>query len=159
MLYRWNGKLLVRAAFGGGLATAEACCCEAVPRCQLLTGDLICTLDAPGCEFDGQEITLIDRSLGTGDDWWSGADAIWLGECLSIELELTCNSITGMYELTVTQVSGSTPCELSSGTTEATVQTSSPFHLEFTNAITDVGGCECCDSYPAAFTFVIEEAP
>ena len=156
-LVTWQGKLLLT---NGKLTlgpAAAACCCETPSTgCQEITGDLTCIVNAPGCSFDGQEITLIDRSLGLGDNWWSGEDAIWLADCVSIILELACNAETGLYELTVTQVSGSTPCEVLSGTTESTVQTYPPLHLEFQNAIGDVGGCECCDAYPTTITFVID---
>jgi len=158
-LVTWKGKLLLT---NGKLTlgpAAPACCCEEPPPptgCQEITGDLTCVVNAPGCDFDQQEITLIDRSLGLGDNWWSGEDAIWLAECLSVVLELTCDGETGRYQLTVTQVSGSTPCTITSNTTDATVQTYPPLHLEFENQITDDSGCTCCDTYPAPITFVID---
>jgi len=159
-LYLWNGELLIRTMAGvTGLATSAACCCGEPPPpdgCRELTGDLTCIVNAIGCDCDQQEITLIDRSLGLGDNWWTGEDAIWLSACVSVILELTCNVETGKYQLTVTQVSGSTPCEIESGTTDATVQTYPPLHLEFENQISDIGDCTCCDTYPAPITFVID---
>jgi len=162
-LVTWNGKLLLT---NGKLTIGPAdpiCCCvgEGV-LCLQLTGNLTMTVDAPGCDFDGQEITLIDRSLGLGDDWWSGAEAIWLAGCLTAEFSLRC--LNGVYLLTTSQVAGSTPCSITSQSDQTpSVQTLDPFHLEFENEVFDadmpeLGECECCDPMPGAITFVIEPA-
>ena len=161
-LVTWYGKLLLSP--GGHLTlgpAAEVCCCPGgtpPDRCLSLTGNLTLTIDAPGCDFDGQAITLVDRSLGLGDDWWTPLE-VWLSDCLSALFYLRCDVTTDIYLLTVQQQSGSTPCEIVSGTDfEPAVQTLDPFHLEFGNTAIDQGDCDCCTSFPTTLTFTIEPA-
>ena len=165
MLLTWGGRLLLTNGMLTLGPAADECCCVGggMDNCLELTGNLTLTVNAPGCDFDGQEVTLIDRSLGLGDDWWSGADDIWFGDCLSAFFTLTCVMIDErpVYRLVVNTSSGSTQCAFNNATFSPVVQTYPPLHLEFANQVIDQDACPCCDGaagFPVDITFEIDPA-
>lgn len=102
-LYRWEGKLLVRAAYGGGLAISEACCCgvDRTCGCDTLPDTIWCTVnrtggdfsDCPAGAFDGETFEM--TKTGDPTPTWEGTTPS--GYTVHLECTSTLDNGDGTY--------------------------------------------------------------
>jgi hypothetical protein len=102
LLYRWKGKLLRRAKYGGLLARHERCCCDRCPPCPEIAPCLPDVLQVKVTNAQGTFFGTLNRSAACS---WRGTvrisntgpifcDADMILSCASGPWTLTCNGST-----------------------------------------------------------------
>jgi hypothetical protein len=159
-IYRWQEKLLRRAAFGNKLARAKMCCCGPACGCPNLPNTLTATLrylssSSGNCSALTGETVALTQVAATR---WEGEQPLTCGD--TWRFKFFCEPPSNIYQLYWSIVAGCTATSPPQGLdTLGIIQPDSscdPFSFKYRGGLDSIG-CGCCGGGTAVtLTFEVE---